>query len=296
VDDERVTIRVPRPAIAFLVALVVHAIFAFVASRLPVVKPVEKPIEVTLNSVTPPPKSSSPSAPQAKPKPKPAQSPRVAPKEQKVAEAAPAPTTPVVPEIEPDDDKNRAELPVAEPSPEPPKPQTWADKLKAQLASTRPRPAPMLSGALAPSFAALDRVAANDPRMHDDENERRIMEDFGSFFRRGLEALRSNWHPDEVLDETERDPHRRCGHSDRMTQAVAVLDKSGHVVDVELKKESGCPDLDAEAVRAFKRVAMFPHPPAGLFKAPDGTPTETTRYPVRFIVTFDGGIRLDWRG
>jgi hypothetical protein len=63
-----------------------------------------------------------------------------------------------------------------------------------------------------------------------------------------------------------------------------------------VKRESGCPALDDEAVAAFKRVARFPHPPTGIFFLPDGTPTDTARYPVRFIVTFDGGLQLDWRG
>ena len=79
------------------------------------------------------------------------------------------------------------------------------------------------------------------------------------------------------------------------TYAVAVLDKQGNVVDVDLKTPSGCPALDDEAVAAFKRVAQFPHPPDGIFVSPDGTPTETARYPVRFIVTFDGGFQLHWQ-
>mgnify|MGYP006194647243 CR=1 FL=1 len=73
------------------------------------------------------------------------------------------------------------------------------------------------------------------------------------------------------------------------------LKEEGHVVDVDLKVPSGCPGLDEEAIAAFKRVAHFPHPPAGIFVAPDGSPRKTARYPVRFIVTFDGGLRLDWR-
>src|SRR5688572_32621312 len=48
------------------------------------------------------------------------------------------------------------------------------------------------TGALAPSFNTLERVAMSDPRLHDEQTERRMMEDFGPFFRRGLEALRGN--------------------------------------------------------------------------------------------------------
>jgi hypothetical protein len=41
-------------------------------------------------------------------------------------------------------------------------------------------------------------------------------------------------------------------------------------------------------------VARFPHPPPGIFFGPDGSELETARYPVRFIVTFDGLVHLDW--
>ena len=163
------------------------------------------------------------------------------------------------------------------------------------LKATRPKVQRGLTGPLAPSFSTLNGVAAADPRQHDEENERRLVADNGVFFRRGLEALRGHWHPDEVLNAPGHEAAKRCGREARTTFAVAVLNKQGDVVDVDLKTPSGCPELDAEAIAAFKRVAQFPHPPAGIFTAPDGTPTETARYPVRFIVTFGGGLQLDWR-
>ena len=152
----------------------------------------------------------------------------------------------------------------------------------------------MIVGPLMPTFATLDRVAAADPRMHDEETEQRMMADDGTFFRRGLEALRGNWHPEDVLNAKGRAAARRCGRQMRTTYAVAVIDKLGNVIDVDLKTPSGCTDLDEEAIAAFIRVAQFPHPPAGIFVGPDGTPRETARYPVRFIVTFDGALHLDW--
>ena len=85
-----------------------------------------------------------------------------------------------------------------------------------------------------------------------------------------------------------------CGRKTRTTKAVAIINTEGTVVDVEMVDESGCAALDTEAVAAFKRVAQFPYPPKGLFVNPDGTPALTARYPVRFIVSFDGGLRLDW--
>jgi hypothetical protein len=53
------------------------------------------------------------------------------------------------------------------------------------------------------------------------------------------------------------------------------------------------PSLPSNAWRSFP-IPRSPHPPKGLFVNPDGTPALTARYSVRFIVSFDGGLRLDW--
>jgi hypothetical protein len=42
---------------------------------------------------------------------------------------------------------------------------------------------------LTQSLSSLSQVVDNDPRMHDDDNERRLQENHGPFFRRGIEAL-----------------------------------------------------------------------------------------------------------
>ena len=192
--------------------------------------------------------------------------------------------------------ENRAQLPMVETSPVPAPPPTtsWKDRLKETLAEPPPpRPA---TGVLSPSFATMNRVAASDARLHDEETERRMHANHGPFFRRGIDALRAQWHPDEVLRSVDqRDPTRMCGKQTRTTWAIAILDKQGDVVDVEVKQDSGCAPLDRESVAAFKRVGRFPFPPAGLFFTPDGAPSETARMPVRFIVSFDGSLRLDWR-
>lgn len=295
-DEGRLTLRVSVGWLAFFAALALHAIVVVVASLLPEPPKPQERIELTL---APPPTAMSP-APQAA-APKAAPAPQREPKPKKEPRSSPRPSTsPVAPELPPsvEPPENRAQLPVVETSPEPappPEPSTWEDRLREQLAATTPKRPRSPTGALAPSTAGLHSVAGNDPRLHDEATERRLMEDFGPFFRRGLEALRGHWHPDEVLNENERDPTKRCGRQTRTTYAVAVIDKQGYVVDVDLRKPSGCPGLDEEAIAAFKRVAHFPFPPAGIFVAPDGTPRETARYPVRFIVTFDGGLRLDWR-
>ncbi|MDP2341016.1 MAG: energy transducer TonB [Deltaproteobacteria bacterium] len=290
-DDDALTLRAPRSGVAFLVALLAHVVVVAVLALLPDPKPEPKRISITLQKPPPPkPPATSPAPASAPPPPPPR--PRVASK------PAPA-TSPVLPELPPSEDppENRAQLPVVETSPSPapppePVPSTWKDRLMASLATSAPK-AP--SGVLAPSFRTLQRVADNDAKLHDEENEQRLVADFGPFFRRGIEALRGRWHPEEVLREDAQRDTRRCAKQMRTTWAVAVIDKAGNVVDVDLKRGSGCPQLDVEAIEAFRRVAQFPHPPEGLFVLPDGTPSETARYPVRFIVTFDGGLRLDWR-
>jgi TonB family protein len=297
-ESDSLTVRLPRRMVRLMVAglaaLLVHGACVWAVSLLPEPKRVEKHIEVTL--VQPPPRASSP---------KPAKSAAPA-SPKKVARhtpepAAPRTTSPVLPVLPPSEvvPPDRVQLPVAEksdaPAP-PPKPMSWKESLLAQLAATSP-PAPrMPTGMLAPSFSALDHVAAADPRLHDDEAEARLAQDFGPFFRRGLEQLRANWHPDDVLDRQKERRERNCGHVNRTTMAVAVLDHDGNVTDVELKNPSGCEDLDDEAIAAFKRIAKFPHPPSGIFTDPDGTTRATARFPVHFIVTFDGsGPKLFWQ-
>lgn len=278
-NDAHVTLRLPRFWLALSVAVLVHAAAGVVVSLLPEPKkPVER-VEISLQSPPPPVAATAPA--QASPTPR---------------RRSQAPSLPVRPELPPSKDppEHRAQLPVVESLPEPTPAMSWAESVRSSLSATRPQPLSG-SGLPLPDPATVARIANADPRLHDEETEQRLMEDHGAFFRRGLEALRSQWRPGEVLQQIEGDPMRRCGRTTRTTYAVAVLDKEGNVVDVDLKKPSGCPELDAEAIAAFKRVARFPHPPDGIFVGPDGAPLRTARYPVRFIVTFDGGLQLDWR-
>lgn len=294
-EREHLTLRLPVAWVALVAALALHALVGVVAALLPEPPRPERRIELTLSRPPPPPPAAEAPTP-APAAPAPTAPPPRAKKPRK--RAPPPPPSPVAPELLPSEDppENRAQLPMVEVDPTPappPEPQTWEERLREQLAATTPKRPRMASGPLAPSFAQLHGVAGADPRLHDERTERRLAESFGPFFRRGLEALRGNWHPDAVL----REPAvlRRCGRVARTSYAVALLDREGRVADVELMRSSGCPELDDEAVAAFKRVGHFPHPPAGIFVGPDGSLLELARYPVRFIVTFDGGLRLDWR-
>lgn len=290
-DDTNLTLRAPRSVVAVVLALLAHVVVIALTTLLPAPSPPPERISITVQRPAPPP---SPPLPPTSPKLSPA--PRTAARQRPPQTPTPQ-TSPVAPELPPSPSppENRAQLPVVEtaatPAPPPQPAASWGERLLASLATT---PARAPSGVLAPSAATLDRVAANDAKLHDDENERRLQEDYGPFFRRGIEALRGQWHPEEVLHSA-RGPTPRCGQRTRTTHAVAVIDRSGRVVDVDLTNASGCPQLDDEAVAAFLRVAHFPNPPAGLFVHPDGTPAVTARYPVRFIVSFNGGLRLDWR-
>lgn len=302
-DAPYLTLRVPTSFLALVVAAGLHVLLAWVIEQLPEPEPPPPPpLEFTLRPTQPPPPPAAEKQEPAPRRPAPPTPPRQVVKKDKEPTPEPAPpaVSPVAPELPPSDDPpdNRVQLPVVERvSPEPappPEPTTWEERLKAQLRKTTPRRPPAPTGVLKPPAGAVERVAASDPRLHDEETERRLMVDYGPFFRRGLEALRGNWKPNEVLRRQDRQVNRRCIRRTRTTFAVAVLDKEGHVVDVDLKEGSGCPDLDSEAVAAFKRVARFPRPPLGIFTGPDGIMRETARFPVRFIVTFDGGLRLDW--
>ncbi len=288
-EDNRITLRLSRTKVAALVALAAHVVVIFAVQQLPAPKPKPKRIEVTMQSKPPPP------PPAMTPQPAPPPPPKTSKPSKDKPTAAPPQTSTVAPELPPSEapPENRAQLPIVEvsPTPAPPPTGSWKDRLTESL---KPAPTPRApTGPLAPSFRTLDQVALSDAKLFDEQTEKRIAANYGPFLRRGIDALRGNWHPERVLDVA--DTRRACGHQNRTTFATAVMNKSGRVIDVELKNPSGCPQLDEEAIAAFLRVGEFPHPPAGMFIAPDGTTRETARFPVRFIVTFDGGISLDWR-
>ena len=286
-DDSGVTLRLPRSGVAAVVAVCAHVVALLVIQTLPEPKKPEERIEMTVQSQSP-----------KKPPPPPSSSPPPTPPKKKTTKSSlPPPTTsPVQPVLPPQEtpSETRAVLPPTETSPEPappPQPSSWRSSLLSSLAETTPKTT-VPTGVLAPSFRTLQAVANNDMRLHDDEREAEIAENFGPFFRRGIEALRRTWHPEDALLDPE--VRKRCQTTLRTTQAVATLDRDGTIVDVEVKRGSGCPELDAEAVKAWRLVAQLPHPPKGLFVLPDGTPTDTARMPVRFIVSFDGGLRLTY--
>ncbi|MBP7126706.1 TonB family protein [Myxococcota bacterium] len=86
---------------------------------------------------------------------------------------------------------------------------------------------------------------------------------YWDFFQRVKERVRSQWNPGPLYSA--RDPDGRLyGRRDRLTILAVALDASGRILRTELKRESGLPFLDDEAIRAFQKAGPFPNPPAGL--------------------------------
>jgi len=86
---------------------------------------------------------------------------------------------------------------------------------------------------------------------------------YWDFFQRVKERVRSQWNPGPLY--AARDPDGRIyGRRDRLTILAVALDAEGRILRMEVKRESGLPFLDEEAVRAFRKAGPFPNPPAGL--------------------------------
>lgn len=86
---------------------------------------------------------------------------------------------------------------------------------------------------------------------------------YWDFFQRVKERVRSQWRPGPLYSA--RDPDGRLyGRRDRLTILAVALDANGRILRTEVKRESGLPFLDDEAVRAFQQAGPFPNPPAGL--------------------------------
>ena len=100
------------------------------------------------------------------------------------------------------------------------------------------------------------------------------------FFNRVMGALYQHWRANEA--HRAHDPSGKVyGIRDRRTIIAVVLDRSGRLVDVQVKVSSGAPHLDDEAVAAFRRAQPFPNPPSEL-RDPDGH----IRFPMGFRLEF----------
>lgn len=102
------------------------------------------------------------------------------------------------------------------------------------------------------------------------------------FFNRVKQAVRDEWHPDEILGR--HDPSGRIyGTQDRTTMLKVQLRPDGRIEDVKVVRRSGVDSLDDEAMSAFRRAQPFANPPAALVTA-DGF----IRFNFGFIVNLTG--------
>ncbi len=102
------------------------------------------------------------------------------------------------------------------------------------------------------------------------------------FFNRIKQAVRDEWHPDELLGR--HDPSGRIyGAQDRVTMLKVQLRADGRIDELKVVRRSGVDFLDDEALSAFRRAQPFANPPAGLADA-DGF----IRFNFGFIVNLSG--------
>lgn len=105
---------------------------------------------------------------------------------------------------------------------------------------------------------------------------------FAAFFNRIKQAVRDEWHPDEILGR--HDPSGRIyGTQDRVTTLKVRLRADGRIEDLQVARRSGVEFLDDEAQSAFRRAQPFANPPSGLADA-DGF----IRFNFGFIVNLSG--------
>lgn len=79
---------------------------------------------------------------------------------------------------------------------------------------------------------------------------------FASYFNLLKRKVSDAWHPDEILRLV--DPRGTIyGHANRVTEVRVCLSRDGSVVAVLVTSSSSIPELDAEALRAFRIAAPF---------------------------------------
>lgn len=152
-------------------------------------------------------------------------------------------------------------------------------------------PPPGLLPNLAPSQKLLERtlgLGAGSPDYLEDIDDgdgtslNAKKSKYAAFFNRIKQAVRDEWHPDEILGR--HDPSGRIyGTQDRVTTLKVRLRADGRIEELQVARRSGVEFLDDEAQSAFRRAQPFANPPAGLADA-DGF----IRFNFGFIVNLSG--------
>lgn len=125
----------------------------------------------------------------------------------------------------------------------------------------------LLIATLAACHLAGDRVehpaAPDAPDASDDHTNDPKYRIFASYFNLLKRKVSDAWHPNEILQLV--DPRGTIyGHANRVTEVRVCLSRDGSVVAVLVTSSSSIPELDAEALRAFRIAAPFAAVPATL--------------------------------
>lgn len=98
-----------------------------------------------------------------------------------------------------------------------------------------------------------------------------------SYFRRIRQQLEVAWNRNlsSVLAMHFQGGRQLASSQNYVTQLVVVLNRQGHITNVQLRSASGMKDLDKVAIDAFNQAGPFPDPPSGIVEA-------------------DGYIRIPW--
>ena len=110
-----------------------------------------------------------------------------------------------------------------------------------------------------------------------------------SFFNRVKRQVAQTWDPSGVYSL--RDPTGQIyGIKSRYTVLQVSLDRQGDVQKIVVARASGVDFLDDEAIRAFREVKRFPHPPAALVD--EKSATITFLFGFRFEISKSPTIRV----
>ncbi|MEI6804959.1 MAG: TonB family protein [Myxococcaceae bacterium] len=188
-----------------------------------------------------------------------------------------------------------------------PKETQAANKNPIQTTPKRPRTpktqklskAPGLKRSLLPSWQDLEQQQEQPETAFNDNLDKKIKTaaqtevntfewKHASYFNRIKESVGRIWAP--IPQMRRYDPAGALiGKQDHMTVLEITLDKTGTVIDTQIKTSSGVFYLDDEAIRAFQKASPFPNPPQALFAS-----EEKFSFSFGFVVNVQKGFSLDF--
>jgi TonB family protein len=146
---------------------------------------------------------------------------------------------------------------------------------------------------LVPGLHEVARLAGlprNDTLLVEEDNETSLNTHafkHATYFNRLKDAVSAVWSGEGLrrVDPT----GKIYGVQDRITAVLVTIDRSGTVVDLQLKDSSGVEAADDDALQAIRRSQPYPQPPPQLFARDD-------RYSFTFTFTIERGSRnVLWR-